>query len=283
MRKEIQFILAGSLFLHGCSTINARAQSPDTSTPEDSHVLYDPTLTPPSTATLIPTPTLTPYPTMNPTEVKLLFATAEPSPTPRPTEILEPHADKCVLPYKEATMTGLQFMSVIKNNGAPVTEADGTIHRHLGLDFEGGAEGESVVNMCDGELVFSGSVKQGIGLNLGNIVVMKYTYTEEGVEKIGYMRYAHMEQVVDSPPGTIIPKGQQIGLLGHSGGWGPDHAHLHVDMWKEEAWQSIVVDRSHGDLTNEVGYYALGEIWSDNTFKRNLINPRKWLEERLYN
>lgn len=273
MRKELQLILASALFVSGCAPVVAKAQGPDVLPTDTPNVFYDPTLTPVYTPTpdysfLFATPTAT--------------NTPEPTQTPLPTEIVNPKAESCVLPFDGAQMTGLQFKSVIKNNGLPVTEPDGTIHRHLGLDFEGGKEGDPIANMCDGELVFAGAVKEGYGMNLGNVVVMKYTYTENGVEKNVYMRYAHMENVTTLPIGTKIPKGQKIGELGHSGGWGPDHAHLHVDLWKEEAWKRIIVDRSGGDLRNEVGYYALGEIWSENTFNQNLIDPRKWLQERLY-
>lgn len=286
MRKELQLILAGSLFLYGCSTIEAAAQSVDPSTPESNHNLYDPTLTPFRTPSSTPIPfnspkllvkaaTFTPYPTFSETEIARLFATST------PTEIVNPIAESCILPFEGATMDGLGFRDIIYNNGLPVTSEDGTIHRHLGLDFEGGTKGVDILQMCDGTVMFSGPVKKGYGFNLGNVVVMEYVYMEQGEVKKVYMRYAHMQNLVNLIPGSVVPKGQKIGEMGHSGGWNEEHTHLHIDLWKEEAWNRIIVDRSNGDLVNQVGYYAPAETWSDNTFNKNLLDPRKWLQERL--
>jgi murein DD-endopeptidase MepM/ murein hydrolase activator NlpD len=267
IRKEIPLLLAAALVMNSCRPIEARAQAPDPQPQNPVGEFFDPDLS------------ATPYPVL--TDVPTLIPPVIESPTPVPTEILDPRADICVLPFPDATMHGLQFKSTITNNGLPVTEADGTLHRHLGLDFEGGREGIDIVNMCDGEIVFAGAVKKGTGLNLGNIVVMKYTYEEDGVPKNVFMRYAHMENITNLPPGTRIPRGQKIGEMGHSGGWPQENVHLHIDLWREKGWNRIVVDRSNGDLKNQAGYYAEAEIWGDNTFDLNLMDPRKWLQERL--
>jgi murein DD-endopeptidase MepM/ murein hydrolase activator NlpD len=281
MKKEIQVVLAGALFLNSCAPIVAKAVSPETATQDPEKTFYDPT------ATVQPTPTHNPdYDylfAISPSETVLPSRTPLPEPTITitPSPEFEAVVETCILPFTGATLDGLQYRGVIYNNGLPVTEEDGTIHRHLGLDFEGGYEGVPISNICDGEIVFSGQVKEGWGLNLGNIVVMKYRYEEDGEIKTAYMRYAHMENVTDLPAGTKIKKGTKIGEMGHSGGWPEENVHLHIDLWKEKAWDRIVVERSGGDLKETVGYYAQGEIWSDNNFESNLIDPKKWLQERL--
>ncbi len=256
---KIRAILAGVLFLNSCAPIVAKAVSPDTATPDPDKTFYDPNL-----ATKIPT--ITPRPTS----------------TPLPTEIAKPMANECISPFDGSLMEGgLQFLSVITNNGeAEIDENTGNIRRHLGLDFKGGDPGDPVLNMCDGTLIFSGHVKEGWGNNLGNIVVIKYDYLENGETKTVYARYAHMENVTDAAPGTIISKGTKIGHLGNSGGWDVEKWHLHVDMMTAEGFEYFVINRPAA-LKDVIGEYAALEGMGEEKIKKFFIDPKPWLLARL--
>ena len=205
---------------------------------------------------------------------------AAPIPPTQPVKVLDFEDDlnelkrreaPCTLPFEGALMDGgLQFFDVITDRSKPYVDNEGRINHHLGLDFKGSARGQSVLNVCDGLFVWSGRVPGGDS-TLGNVVVMKYGTV--------YMRYAHMENVLaDVAPQTLIPMGEKIGEVGSSGGWRDPH--LHVDMWTVHAWNTQLSNQTiNGNLAMMAGFYP--EWWDEGQVRRDLVDPKTWLSERL--
>lgn len=187
---------------------------------------------------------------------------------------------ECILPFEGASMEGgLQFFDVIYNRGEPERDKEtGNILHHLGLDFKGGNVGDMVVSVCDGTLVYAGK-SLFPEPNLGNIVVIEYIYEEDGSYKKTWMFYAHLgEDILNGvEPGAMIYKGQRIGSLGYSGGWGPEHVHLHVHMMTERGIEDLQEDARwnfQGDMARVYGRYR--EEWDKGMVYRDFIDPKPW-------
>lgn len=194
-------------------------------------------------------------------------------------------ARDCVLPFEGASMEGgLQFFDVIYNRGEPERDKEtGNILHHLGLDFKGGKVGDTVVSVCDGTLVYAGK-SLFPEPNLGNIVVIEYIYEENGSYKKTWMFYAHLgeDTLTGFEPGAVIYKGQRIGSLGYSGGWGPEHVHLHVHMMTERGIEDLQEDARwnfQGDMARVYGRYR--EEWDKGMVYRDFIDPKPWFLKML--
>lgn len=252
MKKEIQLILTGSLFLASCQDIVAKAKSDiDSLTPVASPVPTE----------SLPTPIPTPY----------LLDIVQP-PTPESESM-------CIMPVENAEIDrGLQFLSIIRNGTGEVRNKDGSPHLHLGWDMHADF-GEPVLAPCEGEFVWSGRVPNGDG-TLGNVVVIKFSYEENGETKAVFGRFAHMENVISGlVEGDKIIMGTKIGEVGASGG-GWRTPHLHFDLWTEKAWEVYLNnDTFRGDLAHMAGFYP--EYWNEGLIKREMVNPREWLFSRL--
>ena len=276
MRKE--WLLVTALMVNSCKPIVAQVMEPEVD--ESKSKISDYTPTPTETPTTISTPYLLPN-----------IPLSENISTPTPTEI--PVANSCMLPFEGASINGnaLAFVSpILTESGKQDKDKFGRPLWHLGLDFTGNSEqgGETVVNMCDGTLIFSGPVRNTpqtteSAKNLGNVVVMKYRYLNTQTNNMEYvfMVYAHLENTTNLAPGTVIKKGEQIGLLGRSGGW--RNAHLHVHIWTEEAWNIAATRQDiNGNLQKLAGFYPDGE-YGEGLARQSFIDPKEWLLERLLN
>jgi murein DD-endopeptidase MepM/ murein hydrolase activator NlpD len=194
-------------------------------------------------------------------------------------------AESCMLPVKDKAAeydNGLQYLSPIMQGSRPLKDVKtGNFHHHLGWDIAA-PFGVSVTNSCDGEFVWSGRVPYG-DKSLGNVVVIKYNYFEDGILKTIYSRYAHLSDtniLGNMMPGDFVPKGKEIGEVSASGGW---HApHLHWDALTEEAWNAILGSQTiNNNVAKMAGYYAEAEKWEEGRVKRDFVDIKKWMESRI--
>lgn len=267
MSKEHNFIIATvsiSLALQSCNLLRG-----------PSHAVAAP-LDP--TRTNLPTPTKTSEPTPTPYQIQ--------TETNDLTE--SPLALDCILPFSGASMEGgLQFLSpVLNKNGKQDRDGQGRPYRHLGLDFKGNDPlgGDEVSNMCDGTFIFSGYIGSEYQSHrnmktLGNVVVVKYDYSEGGIKKSLYMVYAHLRNIpTDLKVGDVLLQGEKIGEVSNSGGW--KFPHLHINAWTEEAWNYLLKERFHGNTSAMAGFYPDSE-YDDGEILRDMVDPKVWIEQRL--
>lgn len=197
-----------------------------------------------------------------------------------PTEIA-PIAKDCSMPFEGGDIDrGLQYLYPIMEGNRPLKDPKtGNIHHHLGWDIHADF-GTPVANICDGTFIWSGRVPNGDG-TLGNVVVIKYTYEENGKMETSYVRYAHMENVItDQIYGNFIAKGTIIGEVGASGGWRIPH--LHLDQIYADKWDYLMAsDSINGDLPTMSGFYAQPEKWDLGLVKQYFKDIRAWLFTRL--
>lgn len=254
MKKEIQIILAGSMILSACAPAAAQALEENGDRKDPATFVSNEV---PPTVIALPTPYL------------LSILTEESTDTIEPAPI----AQECVMPFEGAKWnTGHQFTSVIENMG------NGVKTHHLGVDFKG-AEGTPVVSVCDGTLMYAGEAFDGAGRNLGNIVVIKYDYFDNGVLQTVYGLYGHMKNIIlGTPPGTVIRKGEFVGEVSYSGGWPSDHNHLHFQVIKERGRQDLEEfgKNNYGEFADRFwGYYP--EEWPVGQIRRDFLDPKVFL------
>lgn len=256
-RKYLQLLLAGTLLLAACEQEVSAMGEGNNIAPTNTFV--------PTEVPTLQANALTPY---------LLDVE-----TPEPVVQAEnsPIAEDCIMPFENATWnTGLRFVDRFYN-----TKTNHWDH-HLGHDIKG-LEGTPIVNVCNGTLMYAGESYKGSGLNLGNIVVIKYDYFDNGESKTVYGLYAHMKNVIlDIPVGTIIKKGDQIGELSHSGGWPENHNHLHFQIINERGKQDLEEFGKHnyGNGADKFwSYYP--EEWPVGQIGRDFIDPKVWLTSLL--
>ncbi len=108
-------------------------------------------------------------------------------------------------------------------NAQPFTE-----NRHLGDDLNGiGGEnsdfGDPVRAIADGRVIFA---REG-GPGWGNIVMVLHAYEENGARKYIQSYYAHVDQMLVTPPQNVR-RGQPIATIGSASG--RYLAHLHFEM-----------------------------------------------------
>lgn len=198
--------------------------------------------------------------------------------------------DRCVLPFEGAQMeTGLRFgMPILDENGKQEKDKEGRPLWHLGQDFNGNSPegGETVFNMCKTTVLFTGDVSEGAVVtnesqkSLGNVFVGQSKYLDSnGIEKEIVIVYAHLREVIDIAPGTVLNAGETIGILGNSGGW--KNAHLHVHMWTKEAWDIVMNSEDiAGNILRMSGFYPDSEH-NIGQIENEFIDPRKFLLSHL--
>jgi murein DD-endopeptidase MepM/ murein hydrolase activator NlpD len=190
---------------------------------------------------------------------------------PEPKAFEFPIARDCTLPFEEAVITS-RFNELVLFNGTPI-EKNGHSIRHLGIDLAPPADvnGDNIpiVSICDGQFLGSATIREGDGPSLGNIVVIKYFDSD----KYFYAIYAHLEKALTDTlkEGDYLEKGQVIGTLGNSGGW--INKHLHLQIWREKAWQRFVMSEGRGNM----GLYP--ETWDEDLINQALIDPLIFLTE----
>ncbi len=261
MRKELSIIIA-ALALSACG----KNYQPG---PVEPNIIIDPNLIPSTREVVVPT-----YPAVE----KLPEALPTPLPTAIEPIVEIPIAENCVMPFEWAAWdTGLRFLDIITEGGKPIRTKGGGYEYHLGYDFDG-LKGTPVVSVCDGTLIFAGRVPNGDD-TLGNVVVMKYVYAENGVLQTAYARYAHLETFTDLPQGSVVHTGEQIGTLGDTGGeWA---YHVHFDVWPGKTWDTqMASDNVHGNLAIMAGLYP-SKQWDRDQIIRDLFDPKKWLLARM--
>ena len=210
-------------------------------------------------------------------------------PVPEKPDVATPEnllVDNCVLPFVGARMvSGLRFgMPIVDDNGKQMKDKEGRPIWHLGQDFDGNKPGggEIVVNMCKSTVLFTGDVSEGAPITsesqktLGNVFVALSKYLDEnGTENEMVIVYAHLKEVSDIVPGTVLNPGEAIGILGNTGGG--KNAHLHVHMWTKEAWDTIMNSEDiAGNILRMSGFYPDSEH-NIGQIENEFIDPRKFL------
>jgi murein DD-endopeptidase MepM/ murein hydrolase activator NlpD len=264
MERKSKLLAAGVLAI-GAELVLAQAVKPkESQTPLLDPQSPTPTVFAPSSIVFNLEPLLDAAAAVNPTETPFIDLT--PNSTSSPTPEIPFGEHKCVLPLNIPFKITQGFLEPSTN------KTQGHI-RHMGVDFGGVKEGDSVLNICDSELVWAGPTEGNPGL--GNVVIVK------DVLSGNYILSAHLSSFTNKTPGEKILAGEEIGKVGHSG---TPRDHLHLMIFTPYGWSEIErgTNQFYGGNygLSLTGYYINLQPINDEEVAKRLVNPVIFIYEK---
>jgi hypothetical protein len=176
---------------------------------------------------------------------------------------------ECVLPLAVPFKATTGYLEQLKDKDGKPLFYKGLPERHPGTDLGNIKEGDSVYNICDSELFYSGPTEGEPGL--GNVVVVKDVSTGN------YILFAHLSSFIHRAPGERIIAGDEIGKAGYSGGWEEDDVHVHISVLTGYAL-ILIMESTRNSYGNDFSksltplFHNLETI-SDEEIAKRLIDP----------
>lgn len=116
------------------------------------------------------------------------------------------------------------------------TRFDGSARRNEHFGLHNGLDitlpiGTPLLAMADGEVVHAGTA----GRLVGNFIWLRFAPAATGLPETVFTRYQHLDQPSPLPVGSLVRRGQVIGVSGNTGTDGghyglQGYAHLHLNM-----------------------------------------------------